>query len=208
LLTPARQADNDRQHEELARPKELPVAFPEDILTRDEHVVLHLHPHWKLLIGKVLALILIVVVVLAAFAFLPPAVVGVAAGQYAIGGVALVLLLWLVLWPLLVWRATHFVFTNERVVIQHGVFSRDRRDIPLARVNDHSMDQSFVERLLGCGTLIIESAGERGQSVLTDIPHVERVQTTLYELVEEDRDRSQLDRDELRDVLRDERGQS
>jgi uncharacterized membrane protein YdbT with pleckstrin-like domain len=113
----------------------------------------------------------------------------------------------LVLWPLLVWRTTHFVFTNERVVLQHGVFSRDRRDIPLARVNDHAMDQSFVERLLGCGTLTIESAGERGQSVLTDIPHVERVQTMLYELVEEDRDRSQLDKDELRNVLRDERGQ-
>jgi uncharacterized membrane protein YdbT with pleckstrin-like domain len=183
------------------------VAFPEDILTSDEHVVLHLHPHWKVHIKPLLALILIIVAVLAAFTFLPPAWVAAPTGQYAVVGIALVLLLLLVLWPLLVWRTTHFVFTNERVVLQHGVFSRDRRDIPLARVNDHSMDQSFIERLLGCGTLVIESAGERGQSVLTDIPHVERVQTMLYELVEDDRDRSQLDRDELRDALREERGQ-
>ena len=183
------------------------MAFPDDILTRDEDVVLHLHPHWKVLMPPVFGLILVVAALLAAFTFFPPAWLDAAAGQYAIVAIALVLLLRLVLWPLLVWRTTHFVFTNERVVLQHGVFSRDRRDIPLARVNDHAMDQSFVERLLGCGTLTIESAGERGQSVLTDVPHVERVQTLLYELVEEDRDRSQLDREELRDVLRDERGQ-
>lgn len=183
------------------------MAFPEDILTRDEHVVLHMHPHWKVLIRPILALVLVIAAVTAAYAFLPPAWLAAAYGQYVVGGIALVLVAWLVLWPLVVWRTTHFVFTNERVILQRGVFSRDRRDIPLARVNDHSMDQSFVERLLGCGTLTIESAGERGQSVLTDIPHVERVQTTLYELVEEDRDRSQLDRDELRDALKDNRRQ-
>ena len=64
----------------------------------------------------------------------------------------------------------------------------DRRDIPLMRVNDHSMSQTFLERILGCGTLVIESAGERGQSVLKEIPHVGVVQTKLYELVEHDRD--------------------
>ena len=93
-------------------------------------------------------------------------------------------MLWLGLWPFLVWRTTHYLFTNERVLLQQGVFSRDRRDIPLARVNDHSMNQRFIERLLGCGTLTIESAGERGQSVLADMPGVGQVQTTLYELVE------------------------
>ena len=103
-------------------------------------------------------------------------------------GLAVVAVAWLTFWPWLVWRTTHYVLTNERVLLQTGVFSRDRRDIPLSRVNDHAMSQKFIERLLGCGTLTIESAGERGQSVLNDIPHVEKVQTTLYELVEADRD--------------------
>lgn len=181
------------------------MAFPQDVLTRDEYVVVHLHPHWKVLIRPLLAVALLVVAVVAAYVFLPPAWLVAAYGRYAMVGLVLVLLLSLVLWPLLVWRTTNFVFTNERVILQHGVLSRDRRDIPLARVNDHSMEQTFVERLLGCGTLIIESAGERGQSVLTDIPHVERIQTMLYELVDEDRDKHQLDRDELRDVLRENR---
>ncbi|HET6214464.1 MAG TPA: PH domain-containing protein, partial [Micromonosporaceae bacterium] len=117
--------------------------------------------------------------------------------------VALVAVVWLALWPFIVWRSTHYVFTNERVLLQYGVFSRDRRDIPLARVNDHSMSQRFIERLLGCGTLTIESAGERGQSVLTEIPGVEKVQTTLYELVEADRDKHTISDDELKRAVKD-----
>ncbi|HCT76898.1 MAG TPA: hypothetical protein DGT23_09975, partial [Micromonosporaceae bacterium] len=100
----------------------------------------------------------------------------------------------------LIWRTTHYVFTNERIIFQFGVFSRDRRDIPLMRVNDHAMSQSFIERILGCGTLTIESAGERGQSALKDIPRVGMVQTKLYELVEEDRDSHSFNDDERRSV--------
>lgn len=177
------------------------MAFPEDVLTTDEHVVLHLHPHWKAMIRPVIVLVLAIAAVVAAFIFLPEGSAGMV-GTYAIGGVALLAVITLTFWPWIVWRTTHYVFTNERVLLQSGVFSRDRRDIPLARVNDHSMSQTFIERLLGCGTLTIESAGERGQSQLTDIPGVEKVQTTLYELVEADRDKHSLGDDELKRAIK------
>lgn len=163
------------------------MAFPDDVLTKDEHVVLHLHPHWKALIRPMGLLVLGLAAVVAAWIFLPDGSGG-TTGTLVVLGIVVIALLWLALWPFLVWRTTHYVFTNERVLLQHGVLARDRRDIPLSRVNDHAMTQRFTERLLGCGTLTIESAGERGQSVLVDIPGVERVQTTLYELVEADRD--------------------
>ncbi len=86
--------------------------------------------------------------------------------------------------PLLRWRTTHFVVTNERVVMRSGILARQGRDVPLARVNDVSFQHSFFERLLGCGTLVVESAGERGQVELGDIPHVERVQRMVYDLVD------------------------
>jgi uncharacterized membrane protein YdbT with pleckstrin-like domain len=161
---------------------------------------LHLHPHWKALIGPVLVLVLGIAALVVGWVVLPKGDGG-TIGMYAIGVVVLALLVWLGLWPFLVWRTTHYVFTNERVLLQRGVLSRDRRDIPLARVNDHSMSQRFVERMLGCGTLTIESAGERGQSVLTDIPRVEKVQTTLYELVEADRDHHSLGDGEMREIV-------
>jgi len=176
------------------------VAFPEDVLSADEHVVLHLHPHWKMLVRPVLVAILAVAAVAAGFVFLPSGGAG-TVGFYTITAIGLVLVAVFALWPYLVWRTTHYVFTNERVLVQHGVLSRDRRDIPLARVNDHAMNQRFAERLLGCGTLAIESAGERGLVVLADIPDVERVQTTLYELVEAQHDRHSVGDDELRDIL-------
>jgi uncharacterized membrane protein YdbT with pleckstrin-like domain len=183
------------------------VAFPDDVLTKDEHVVLHLHPHWKGLVRPVLVALLGTAALVVGWIFLPTGSSGDIA-MYVLGAVVLVAIAWLTLWPFLTWRTTHYVFTNERVLLQRGVLARDRRDIPLSRVNDHAMTQRFTERLLGCGTLTIESAGERGQSVLTDIPRVERVQTTLYELVEADRDAHTVGDGELRHIIesgRDER---
>jgi uncharacterized membrane protein YdbT with pleckstrin-like domain len=120
---------------------------------------------------------------------------------YVIGAVALVLVLWLTVWPWIVWRTQHYIFTNERVILQHGVFHRERRDIPLHRVNDHTMNQTLVDRMFGCGTLVIESAGERGQTSLIDVPKVQRVQSLLYELLDADRDRHSLGDDELREIV-------
>lgn len=176
------------------------MAFPEDILTSDEHVVMHLHPHWREMVRPVLVLLLAVAAVVAGWLFLPEGGAG-EIGLYVIGGVALVLVCWLTLWPWIVWRTTHYVFTNERVVLQHGVFNRERRDIPLHRVNDHTMNQTLVDRLFGCGTLLIESAGERGQTRLIDVPKVQRVQTLLYDLVEQDRDKHSLGDDEFREIV-------
>ncbi|MFC4148364.1 PH domain-containing protein [Micromonospora mangrovi] len=178
------------------------MAFPEDVLTEDEHVVLHLHPHWKALIAPILALVLTVAAVVAGWVLLPEGDGGTIA-LYAIAVVGLVLVVWLGLRPFLVWRTTHYLFTNERVLLQEGIFSRNRRDLPLTRINDHSMHQKFLERLLGCGTLTIESAGERGQSVLRDVPRVDRVQTTLYELVEAQHDKHSLGDGEMREIMAD-----
>jgi uncharacterized membrane protein YdbT with pleckstrin-like domain len=177
------------------------VGFPDDSLTADEHVVLHLHPHWKAMIMPAFWTLVAVGGVIAAAVLL-----GAGAGAnfllIVVGAGALVLFLWLGFWPFLVWRSTHFVFTNERVLLRQGVFNREQRDIPLARVNDVSSRQSLLERLLGCGNLTVESAGERGQSVLTDIPKVVRVQKVVYELVEADHERRSLDDQDLRSALR------
>ena len=80
------------------------------------------------------------------------------------------------------------VFTTERVLTREGVLSRRGRDIPLSRINDVSFSHSLFERMVGSGTMTIESAGERGQVVLLDLPRVEHTQSVLYELVEVEAD--------------------
>lgn len=165
------------------------MAYPDKVLAGDEDVVVHLHPHWKVLVLPVLVLL-----VVAGFTGFGLASVDNAAARIAIGVVALVLLLWWVLAPVLRWRTTHFVLTTRRVLVRQGVLSRTGRDVPLARINDVAFEHSLFERMLGCGTLMVESAGERGQVVLSDVPHVERVQGELYQLVEDEADRRDASR--------------
>jgi uncharacterized membrane protein YdbT with pleckstrin-like domain len=159
------------------------VGFPDDSLTSDEHVVLHLHPHWAAMIAPTFWTVVGIAAVVAGAIFLPSAAWANAA-LVVIGAVALVLFLWLAFWPFVVWRSTHFVFTNERVLLREGVFNRQQRDIPLTRVNDVSFQHNLFERLLRCGTLTIESAGEHGQVVLPEVPKVELVQREVYKAVE------------------------
>lgn len=177
------------------------MGFPESVLTKDEHVEIHLHPHWKALVLPVLAAIVLVAGVVAAWIFLPKAGWSNIA-LIVIGAVALILFVWWSVWPWLVWRTTHYVFTNERVIMREGVFSRQGRDIPLNRVNDVSFQHTFFERLLGTGVLTIESAGERGQVVLKDIPGVERIQSQLYELVEADHEAHSFDDGDAEKIAR------
>jgi uncharacterized membrane protein YdbT with pleckstrin-like domain len=181
--------------------RRIALAFPDDVLTADEYVVLHLHPHWKQLVRPAFAMLFALASVVTGFIWLPQNTIGTGV-LYGIAAIAVIVILYGSVWPFLVWRTTHYVFTNERVLLQQGVLTRDRRDIPLGRVNDHSMRQRFVERLLGCGTLTIESAGERGQSVLVDVPNVQRVQTILYELIEAYIDQHSLSDREAREILR------
>jgi Bacterial PH domain len=56
-----------------------------------------------------------------------------------------------------------------------------------------SFEKGILDRLLGAGRLVVESAGEHGQIVLTDIPHVEYVQATLFRLVEDEQRRLERD---------------
>ena len=156
------------------------MPYPDRLLAEDEEVIDRLHPHWKMLFWPVV----IFLVVLGAAAF-GAAQTDSAAVRYAIvAAVALIVLVFTLL-PFLRWRTTHFVVTTHRVLIRKGILSRSGRDVPLSRINDVSFEHSFFERLLGCGTLIVESAGERGQVVLDDVPHVERVQGQIYQLMED-----------------------
>jgi len=165
--------------------RRLAVGFPESVLTSDEQVVAHLHPHWKAVFWPGVLGVVVIAGVAVAWAFLFGSW-----GQVPlliISGIGLIVIAIFTFWPWVRWRTTHYVFTNERVIMREGVFSRNGRDIPMGRINDVSFSHNLFERMLGCGTLTIESAGERGQVVLTDIPRVEKQQSVLYELVDHDR---------------------
>jgi uncharacterized membrane protein YdbT with pleckstrin-like domain len=154
----------------------------------DERTVLLLHPHWKTLVKPLLVAIVAVSAALVAVAAIPGGKQA-ALERLAVGAVAiLALMVWLIV-PVLRWRTTSYELTSRRLRMRTGIVTRHGRDIPLARVNDVSFDKGLLDRLLGCGRLVVESAGEHGQIVLTEIPHVEMVQSTLFRLVEDEQQR-------------------
>ena len=160
----------------------------DDSLTEGEHFVLRLHPHWKTLLRPVLILIVVVAAALTGLILIPPASnMGIA--RLAIGAVAVVMIMiWFVV-PLLRWRTTTYELTTRRLRLRSGILSRSGRDFPLIRISDVSFSHGLIDRLLGCGRLVVESAGEHGQLVLNEIPTVERVQATLFQLVEDEQAR-------------------
>lgn len=160
------------------------VAYPRGLLSEGEEVVLDLHPHWRAL-ALPLARVPVTVGVAAFLVELVPDWSVQRWLRLAIVVVALVLLVWFSLLPYLRWTTTHYVITTRRIVLREGVVARNGRDVPLNRVNDVTFRHTIVERLFRSGTLIVESAGERGQVVLSDVPRVERVQRTVYDLVQE-----------------------
>lgn len=154
-------------------------------LIEGERSVLILHPHWKTILRPFFMLVIIVAAAVAVVVFVPFGPVTAVAQVVVVGIAAVAALLWFAI-PILRWRTTTYQLTTRRLRMRQGILSRHGRDIPLNRVNDVSFSHGLIDRILGCGRLVVESAGEHGQLVLTEIPHVERVQSTLYELVEQE----------------------
>ena len=157
-------------------------------LSEGEHLILRMHQHWKTVLRPVLILAATVVALLLVL-LLVPAARNTAATRLGLGAVALVVALLFVAVPLLRWRTTSYELTTRRLRLRTGILTRSGRDFPLTRISDVSFEQGLLDRLLGCGRLVVESPGEHGQLVLTEIPHVQAVQATLFQLVEDEQAR-------------------
>jgi len=157
-------------------------------LSEGEHLVLRMHQHWKTVLRPVLILAATVVALLLVL-LLVSAARNTAATRLGLGAVALVVVLLFVAVPLLRWRTTSYELTTRRLRLRTGILTRSGRDFPLTRISDVSFEQGVLDRLLGCGRLVVESPGEHGQLVLTEIPHVQDVQATLFQLVEDEQAR-------------------
>ena len=165
----------------------------QDGLSEGEYLVLRLHPHWKTILRPLLVLALIIAAALVLLIMLPSSVAKTPV-KLGIGAVAVVAAIAWCAVPLLRWRTTTYELTNRRLRLRRGLVTRTGRDFPLLRISDVSFSHGLIDRLLGCGKLIVESPGEHGQLVLSEIPRVQQVQATLFQLVEDEQRRLGEDR--------------
>lgn len=157
------------------------------LLNEGETVVLSTRTHVKALLWPLVVLIVGLAIGAAGSVYLPGAAALVVWILVAVG------LVWWVLRPVLVWASATYTVTSRRLITRRGVLTRRGHDIPLSRISDVAYEHGLIDRLLGCGTLIISDASTHGRVVLHDIPDVEETQRKIHELLDDVHDRAQRD---------------
>ena len=159
------------------------MPFPRKLLNDTEDIVLDLHPHWWFLAKQTVALVVALVVGIVSLALGWPDPVNVVVG--------IAILASLVWWAAryIDWRSTNFVVTTDRLIYRHGVFTKKGIEIPLDRVNNVMFSQTVLERVLGAGDLVIESAGESGRQAFSDVRKPTAVQNEIYRQIEANENR-------------------
>ncbi len=156
------------------------MAISKNTLGDDEEVVLHMHTHGKALIWPVAALVVFSAALGVGIALLPAS--SQPWGTWVAVGVFVVLVLWAVLVPFLRWVTTTYTVTDRRIITRRGILNKTGHDLPLRRINNVNYERSITDRILGCGTLVLETAA--GQPlVLHDLPRVERVHVVINNLL-------------------------
>jgi uncharacterized membrane protein YdbT with pleckstrin-like domain len=154
------------------------VAISKNLLNEGESIVVDTRTHPKALLLPIFAL----VVFLAIGVF-----VHTQTDQGIVHTVVWVLvaigILWFFVRRLLIWLTATYTITTRRLITRHGVITRRGHDIPLTRVSDVAYEKDLIDRMLGCGTLVISDASEEGQSVLYDVPNVEDLQLVITNLL-------------------------
>jgi uncharacterized membrane protein YdbT with pleckstrin-like domain len=160
------------------------VPFPRRLLFDGEEIVLDVRPHWWFFVGPASLLVIALVALIA---------IAVATiGDWALlagAGVVVASLLWFA-GRYLRWATTNFVLTSDRLIFRSGVLAKRGIEIPLERINTVFSHQTIFERLLRSGDLVIESGGERGQEIFSDIPRPALVQNEIYHQIEDNQHRT------------------
>jgi uncharacterized membrane protein YdbT with pleckstrin-like domain len=76
--------------------------------------------------------------------------------------IGIVAALWIISVPLIsVWfKNLKYAITSERITIHKGIISRNEQNIPFKAITDFSYHRSPYDRLLGIGSLRIQTAGQ------------------------------------------------
>jgi uncharacterized membrane protein YdbT with pleckstrin-like domain len=166
------------------------MAFPRRLLLEGEELIFDLRPHWIALVGPIATVVVVLVAWIVAFPRLPEGSAhDVLFWALIVGG--LLVIVWYPVREAIRWATSHFVVTSDRVIHRQGLVAKSSMEVPLEKINDVRFHQGVFERMIGAGDLIIESAGEAGRQVFSEIRHPEQVQKTIYEQGEKNQTRLQ-----------------
>jgi uncharacterized membrane protein YdbT with pleckstrin-like domain len=151
------------------------MAFPRRLLVEGEELIVDLRPHWIALVMPILATVATLVAMIVLYETFEERILDTIVG---VAGA-----LFLLAYPvrkLVDWLTSHFVVTSDRIIHRRGFIAKYSMEVPLEAINDVRFDQGIVDRVIGAGTLVIQSASEAGRQVFDHIRQPEEVQKTIY----------------------------
>ena len=159
------------------------MPYPKHLINEGEDVALDLRPHWWFFSRHILTgipLFIVLVITLSQLDGDARKYIG-----FIVGAVAIVWAVWLLV-KLLEWMRTYFVVTDQRVIFRTGILTRHGVEIPLERINNLNFHQGVWERIIGAGDLEVQSAGEQGTTLFSNVRHPDGVQQEIYRQMESD----------------------
>ncbi|MDR1441991.1 MAG: PH domain-containing protein [Bifidobacteriaceae bacterium] len=157
------------------------MGFNKSELASGEYVIFHARAHWIVLIAPVLVFAVSAICWLVFWFKVIPDQSGWDWLRWAVLVLAAAaIVIWTVA-PFIRWACRTDTLTNYRLISREGVFKRTGRDIPMDRVHAVSYEQTLIERLLGAGTLQVQTAAQQSDVALDDVAHVKRRQLQVNE---------------------------
>ncbi len=102
-------------------------------------------------------------------------------------------ILFIVLIKFFIVRTTHYRLTDERLLVEEGIFSRDSEEIELYRVRDWSVIKPFWLRVTGRGHVrVVSTDATAPDLLLRGITKPENVRELLRKHVEDARDKKRV----------------
>ena len=73
-----------------------------------------------------------------------------------------------------------FVVTTRRVIRKAGVFAREIQQAPIEKVQNITVEQGVLARILGYGTVIVETASENGMMVFPSVAGPDEMRNYIW----------------------------
>jgi membrane protein YdbS with pleckstrin-like domain len=164
------------------------MPYPDNLLVAGEKIFVRKRPHWKVLVLPTIFFVLIVGGGAALIAFANnrgwdwPSW-----ADWAIVAVAVIALILLVLVPFIRWRTEHFVISNHHIFFRTGLLSRREHQIPLGQIANIETEVTFWGRLMGYGSLIVESSADQPLK-FRNVANLPKVQSMLNQLIRNEKE--------------------
>ena len=76
-------------------------------------------------------------------------------------------------------RATTITITDNEIMYEKGILSKDRTSVSLRHVRAVQVTQEFINRILGVGTVQISTAGDEPEFTVTDVPNPHEIREAI-----------------------------